>query len=337
MSQTSRPIGVIHYGLGPIGRAAAAVVAERPWLVSVGAADSDTQLVGRHLSELCEYESRDGEPQVVARLDGASRDGASVVLHCTGSTIRAVAPQLRECLELGLNVISTCEELAYPWGEDDSIARELDAVAKEHEVRLLGTGINPGFAMDYLPMALSTVAQRVDRIVVHRRQDASARRIPLQLKVGAGLSPELFAEGTVKHTIGHVGLRESAMALADAFDWTVDPVDEAIAPVLSGGHIVTDVGDIEAGEVTGIRQTLEAYVDARHVLSLSLEMAVQLADPSDEIWLFGEPDIHMKIPGGLHGDVGTASIIVNAIPALLRAEHGLRLMRDLPPMTPARP
>jgi 4-hydroxy-tetrahydrodipicolinate reductase len=334
---TRHPIGVIHYGVGPIGRAVATIVASRPWLTSLGAVDSDPETVGQHLSTVCGFESQAGDPRVVAHITDASHEGGSVVLHCTGSSFRSVVPQLRECLDAGLNVISTCEELAYPWEAHPTTALELDALARRRGLRVLGTGINPGFAMDYLPMTVSAVARRVDRVVVHRRQDASARRLPLQRKIGAGLTAEVFAQRSDRHSIGHVGLRESGSALAAAFGWTVGRCDESIEPVLSTEHLATDVGDIEAGDVTGIRQTLEAYEGERHVVSLSLEMAIGLAEPADEIWLYGEPDIHLLVPGGLHGDIGTASIVVNAIPSLLRAEPGLRVMRDLPPMTPAPP
>lgn len=332
--QSLGPVGVIHYGLGPIGRAIAEIVAERPLLRSLGAVDSDPGMIGQRLASICRLPSDANNLSVKGSIDAKPLLGVSVVLHSTGSSLAAIAPQLRECLELGYNVISTCEELAFPWGRKDSLASDLDRLARTHGVRLLGTGINPGFAMDCLPIVLSYVARNVTNIAVSRRQDAGVRRLPLQRKVGAGLTAEEFAARAAQRNIGHVGLPESAGSLARAFGWSIGDIEETLEPVLAVRDLTTDVGPIHAGEVTGLLQTLKAFDGPQLLISLTLTMAVQLEDPGDDIWLFGDPDIHASIPGGLHGDIGTAAIVVNSIQGLMACRPGLRLMQDLPVASP---
>ena len=325
---------VIHYGLGPIGRAIAQVSAGRRNLLSVGAVDSDPRIIGRDLATLCELPAGSAEVVVGGLIADEPNSGLTVVLHSTDSSLAAIAPQIRECIERGYDVISTCEELSFPWDRSDSIALELDQLARSHGVRILGTGINPGFAMDHLPIILSKVASEVSSVAVSRRQDAGVRRIPLQRKVGAGLTVDDFAARAANGTIGHVGLAESAGSLARAFGWNIERHEESIEPLVASHDLVTDIGVIHAGEATGLHQSLMAFDGSDLVISLNLEMAIQLDRPSDEIWLTGIPDIHAIIPGGLHGDIGTAAIVVNSIEGLLACPPGLRTMQDLPTASP---
>jgi 4-hydroxy-tetrahydrodipicolinate reductase len=201
-------------------------------------------------------------------------------------------------------------------------------------VAVLGTGVNPGFAMDYLPVVLSGASRRVDHVRVHRVQDAGVRRLPLQRKVGAGLSLGEF-EGLVQSgSVRHVGLPESVEAVAAAFGWELTELLDEIEPVVAERPTPSGVGEIPAGHAAGVRQRSRGLVDGREVVDLTLEMAVGLPDPRDEVTLSGDPDVTMVIPGGLHGDIATAAVVVNAIPLIARATPGLRVMAELPPPHP---
>ncbi len=331
------PIGVIHYGLGPIGLEIARLTAERAALHSIGAIDISPELVGRDLAEL----TGTGSPTGVCVTADAERafraPGSQVVAHCTGSSLARVLPQLLGCVEAGLSVVSTCEELSYPWDAQPDLARQLDEAARRHGVAVLGTGVNPGFAMDYLPVVLSGAARRVDHVRVHRVQDAGVRRLPLQRKVGAGLSVAEFEERVAAGTVRHVGLPESAHALAAAFGWRLSELRDEIGPVVAETATPSGLGEIAPGRVTGVRQTATGFVDGREILRLTLEMAVGLPDPRDEVRLTGDPDLSLIIPGGLHGDVATAAVAVNAIERLVAAPPGLRVMAELPPPRPSAP
>lgn len=327
-------IGVVHYGLGPIGLAVAALVADRPWLRSVAAIDLSPDLVGLRLGEV--RGQTPAGPVVTSRFQRT--DEAAVALHCTGSSLAGVASQILELAATGVNVISTTEELAYPWEAHAAIAADIDAAARTAGVTVLGTGINPGYAMDYLAIVLSAVAQRVDQVVVHRVQDAATRRLPLQRKVGAGMEPAAFRDAVSNGRLGHVGLSESAHALAHAFNWRLTELSERVEPICAEAPTMGAEGaTIQPGQVLGLHQTVEARADSRTVISLTLDMAVGIGPSQDRVRLVGVPNLELQIPRGLHGDLATAAIVVNAIPRVLAAPPGLVVMADLAPPTPGAP
>ena len=327
-------IGIVHVGLGPIGLAVAALVAERSWMRSVAAVDVRPELAGRRLDELCGRPAA-GAPAVapVYRADGRG----VVALHCTGSSLDRVAPQVLELVAAGLSVISTTEELAYPWDSHPELAAELDAAARRAGVAVLGTGVNPGFAMDYLPLALSAATQRVDRVAVHRVQDAATRRLPLQRKVGAGMEVEDFRAAVAAGRLGHVGLAESARLLARAFGWRLTAVREHVEPIPATEATPMAEGTVRPGQVLGIHQEAWGDAGAETVISLTLDMAIGIGPSQDRVRLTGTPDLELVVPGGVPGDLATAAIVVNAIPRVLAARPGLVTMADLAPPTPGPP
>lgn len=333
-STAPAPLGVVHYGLGPIGLEIARLVGQRSGLRSVAAVDIRPEMLGRDLAQLLTARDPPSGVVVTPASSALQTPDAHVVAHCTSSSLEQVLPQLSECIQAGLAVVSTCEELSYPWDRAPDLARRLDAHARANEVAVLGTGINPGFAMDYLPVVLSGASRRVDHVRIHRVQDASTRRLPLQRKVGAGLDRSTFDEQVRAGTVRHVGLSESAQALADTFGWTLTELREEIQPILAERSTPSGLGDIAPGRVTGVRQVATGFTHDREVLTLILEMAVGLRDPQDEITLTGDPDLRMVIPGGLHGDVATAAIVVNAMARILRTAPGLATMANLPPPHP---
>src|SRR5581483_5233372 len=133
----TRPIGMVHFGLGPIGQAVAREVATRAGLTSVAAIDVAPSAKGRTLDEVLGRLARPGSPVVVGTLAEADIAEARVALHCTSSSLRAIAPQLMELIDAGLNIVSTCEELSYPWTVAQDQARELDLRAREKGVSIL--------------------------------------------------------------------------------------------------------------------------------------------------------------------------------------------------------
>lgn len=327
-------IKVAHYGLGPIGLAVAGVVAERSWLRSVAAVDVRAELHGRLLSDLTGRPTP-GSPPVSA--DYPADAGAEVALHCTSSSLERVAPQLLELVRTGLDVVSTTEELSYPWAAHPELAAEIDQAARAAGVTVLGTGVNPGYAMDYLALVLSAAAQRVDAIAVHRVQDAGTRRLPLQRKVGAGMDADAFRQAVAEGRLGHVGLAQSAHLLAAAFGWRLTALRERIEPILATEPTPTSDGTVHRGQVLGIHHVIEADAGSARVISLTLDMAVGIGPPGDHVSLTGAPNLELQIPGGVHGDVATAAIVVNAVPRVLAAQPGLVTMADLAPPTPGPP
>jgi len=330
----ANPIQVLQYGLGPIGAAALRIVAERPALHVVGAVDVDPDKVGRDVGEVVGL----GRALIV-RVDGNAAQALQrlrpdVVVHCTGSSLEAVMPQLREIVVAGASIVSTCEELSYPWARQEALAAELDALARERGVAVLGTGVNPGFVMDLLPLVLSGVTSGVRAIHVRRVVDASARRGPLQRKIGAGITPADFTQRADRGALGHVGLRESLHMLAAGLGWEMRDITDTLEPVLAETEITTAHVRVRRGNVAGVHEVARGTTLSGKSVELDLAMYVGAPDPRDEVVIDGEPRIHMVIHGGIFGDTATAAIAANAIPVVRTATPGLRTMYELPPVTP---
>ena len=222
-------IKVMHYGLGPIGAAIVKQVAARPGFKIVGAIDIDPAKVGRDLGDVVRLPKRLGvkiSGDAAKALKAAKPD---VVVLCTSSSVKKVLPQIETVLNAKTPIVSTTEELAYPGYTHIRLARQIHALAKKKKVAVLGTGVNPGFAMDTLPIALTAVCERVDRVVVNRVQDARIRRLPFQQKIGAGLTTEQFQKKVDDGSVRHVGLTESIAMIADALGWTLDRVGDRVA------------------------------------------------------------------------------------------------------------
>ncbi len=325
-----KKIRVVQYGVGPIGGSVARLLRQKQAVEVVGAIDKDPAKVGLDLGEL--VGATDAPWGVIVSNDPAKvlERPADVVTHSTSSYLNDVAGQLLECLEAGSCVVSTCEELAYPFRKHPELAARLDAVAKESGVTVLGTGVNPGFVMDKLVLGISAASQRVDHARAVRILDASQRRAPLQKKIGLGLTPEEFREQVAAGSIKHHGLPESVAMLADGLGLEVELITETIEPVIAEEPIQSDAVEIAAGQVMGIQQVARGVAGGEEKIYLELKMAAGVKEASDTIELSGEPHIRCVIPGGAHGDIATAAVVVNVIPALLAAPAGLRTARDLP-------
>lgn len=323
-----KKIRVVQYGVGPIGASIVKLMRQKASLEIVGAIDNDPAKAGRDLGEIV-GESSWGVP-VFSEPEAAFERPVDIVAHTTSSYLRDVTDQLLACLSAGCCVVSTCEELAYPYRKHPDLSKKLDAAAQEEGVALLGTGVNPGFVMDKLVLTLSAVSQRVDWAKAARVVDASKRRLPLQKKIGAGMTVEEFRENVAGGTIKHHGLPESVAMIADGLGFALDDISETIEPVVAEERVKTEFLEVAPGQAAGVHQIARGTSGGKEKISLELKMFVGAKEPSDTIELRGEPHLSLVIPGGTHGDVATAAVVVNSIPAVLAAPSGLRTVRDLP-------
>jgi len=252
-----------------------------------------------------------------------------VAVLCTSSSLKKVLPEFEAVLKLKVPIVSTTEELAYPVKSNASAAKRIDALAKRSRVAVLGTGVNPGFVMDALPIALTAVCERVDRLVVHRVQDARIRRLPFQQKIGAGLTTEQFQKKVHDGSVRHVGLTESIAMIADAMGWALDRITDDIEPKLATVTISSEFLAVDPGYVCGIIQDGVGYRKKDPVIRLHMEAYLGAPESFDSVEIEGSPRISSRISGGIHGDVATASIVVNSIPKVLQTTPGLHTMRDL--------
>ena len=328
----SNEIRVIQYGLGPIGSAVARHAVERAGLEMVGGVDIDPAKVGKDIGEVIGlgrplgFNVADKLAQVLAQVQ------ADVVLHTTSSYFDLFKPQVIEILEAGLDIVSTAEELSFPWLAHPKEAAEIDAVAKKAGKTVLGTGVNPGFIMDSLPLDLTAICQRVDRIDVTRHMNASLRRGPFQAKIGSGMTIEAFNAKMAKGRMGHVGLPESMHMVFDTLGKKLVRYESSVEPVVADKLVKTDFFEVQPGQVRGLRQVARGYTDECEFVTLTFIAALDEGVDGDTIKITGKPNLEVKLKG-TNGDIATVAIAVNAIRRVLEAAPGLVTMRDLPIVT----
>ncbi len=324
------PIRVLHVGLGPIGLAVVRQVASRKGLTAVGAVDLDPAKVGKDLGDVAQI-GRRLRIKVSDDVDAVIRaTKPDVAVLCTSSSIAKLVPQVAAIVKRKVPIVSTTEELAYPTRARRKYARQIDELARRGKVAILGTGVNPGFIMDALPIMLTGVCESVERVHVDRIQDARIRRLPFQQKIGAGLTPEAFQARVDAGTVRHVGLAESITMIADALGWTLDRVTDEIAPKIAAEPVASQFLNVEAGQVCGLIQDGVGYRDGEPVITLHMEAYLGAPESYDAVRIEGTPPLRMKLAGGVHGDIATASITVNSIPRVMAATPGLHTMRSLP-------
>ena len=322
-------IRVVHVGLGPIGAAVARQLAARRGFQIVGAVDIDPDKIGKDAGEVAGLGRRLRVP-VTSNIGKTIRAvKPDVAVLCTSSSLRAVMPQFEEVLKSRVPIVTTTEEAAYPAPANRRLAKRIDELARKAKVAVLGTGVNPGFAMDALAITLTGVCESVDRIEIWRVQDARIRRLPFQQKIGAGLTPAQFQAKVADRSVRHVGFTESIQMIADAVGWKLERIVDDVQPKLAETVVASEFLVVEPGQVCGVIQSGTGYVGGQPLIALRLEAYLGAPHPYDSVLIEGSPRLYSKIDGGIHGDIATASIAVNAIPAVLAAAPGFRTMRDM--------
>lgn len=322
-------IRVVQIGLGPLGQRVVRYALKRSGIRVVAAVDPASGKVGKDLGRLCSLKPLG--ITVCRDLNSALRwKKADVAVLTTVSSIRMIERQIEEAARAGLDIVSTCEELAFPWRTHPRIAGRIDAFCTRYGVACLGTGINPGFLMDYLPCALSSICQKVVRVRIARIQDASERRIPFQRKIGVGLTLAKFRVKVAEGALRHVGLVESMHMIAHSMKWKLDRTAETVKPVIAEQTVTSGYIRVEKGCARGVEQIGRGYIGGQEVLRLHFRAAVGEKESFDAIEIVGDPTLRSIIPGGVNGDDATCAITVNALRVISAASPGLKTMLDLP-------
>ena len=322
---------VVQYGIGPIGSAIVKLLVKKKSFQIVGAIDIDKTKVGRDVGDVAGLQRKLG----VKVSDNSSKvfreTKADLVVLSTSSFLPAVKRQLEQITRAKLDIVSTCEELAYPFRKYPRESRALDRLAKKYKTTMLGTGVNPGFLMDTLVLTCSGVCQDVDSVVARRIQDASNRRVPFQQKIGAGLTPDEFNKNVASGKFGHIGLPESAAMIAEKLGWRLKDIQQKIEPIIADVEVSSDYITVKPGQVTGLSQAASAIDDSgREVVKFDFQASLKPPQAFDQVVINGSPPVDLIIKGGVQGDLATAAVIVNMIPKVAAAKSGLLTMAELP-------
>ncbi len=310
------------YGFGQIGRLIAKSAIKKGFEV-VGAVDVNPELVGKKIDEIDGFgELKVGQDAIIK--DSLDFEGADVVFLTTGSFLPDILPQLEECIESGFDVVSSCETLSYPEFRYPELAREINQLAVENDVSVLGAGINPGFLLDFLPVVLSATSVEVKRVRAVRSADALKRRSSFQKKIGLGMEVDEVRKKLGRELTGHVGYGESVCLIAEALNIALDDVEE-------GQEIVVARDDriVEAGKVLGLIGFGSGVKDGEEVIRVEFH-AYAGADEYEEIAIDGDNPVVWR-SSGTGGDTGTANVMVNLAKAVVNSDPGLIKISDLIP------
>ncbi|MEU7502520.1 dihydrodipicolinate reductase [Streptomyces griseofuscus] len=320
-------------GLGATGRAIASSLLQRADVEIVGAADRDPRVVGQDLGVLLGGVANG----VVVVSDPTELPAADLAIVATVSDLRKVADVLLPLLERSYNVLSICEELAYPWRSHPDLARRLDDTAKAHGVTVLGSGANPGILMDTLPLLLTALTQRVESVRIRRRTNMS-RYGAILSKFGLGLTLREFATARSRgEVVGHHGFEQAIGALAAGLGWDLDSVDvgEVEPAVVTTSPRVGDHMRIEPGQIAAVTHAARGVLKGEVVIDL--EITFGFFEPADEVAagddyrIVGEEQVvDLRSSVGFDSFLSTIAAAVNASTAVVEARPGLLSMGDLP-------
>ncbi|MDI7247350.1 MAG: 2,4-diaminopentanoate dehydrogenase [Bacillota bacterium] len=327
-------ITVVCWGLGAMGSGMAKVLLERKGVRIVGAIATRPEKAGRDLGEVLGA-GREMGVRVTNKPEEALEAGADVVLHATSSFAREIYPQLDAAMAAGSNVITVAEEMAYLRQSDPELAAEVDQLARKYGVSVLGTGINPGFVLDTLIIALTGICTDVKRVRARRVNDLSPFGPTVMRTQGVGTTVEEFKRGIERGTIvGHIGFIQSCGMIADALGWKLDEITQTREPIISNTRRQTAYVDVKPGMVAGCNHTAHAFMNGEEVITLEHPQQVlpgiEGVETGDYIWIEGTPPVNLAIKPEIPGGIGTIAIAVNMIPHVVGAEPGLVTMKDLP-------
>jgi hypothetical protein len=291
--QKERRIKVAHLGLGVIGMETVKAMATKPF------------------DELMNHVQPD------------------VILHAAGSSAAVSFDQMEPIIRSGISIVSSCEQLLFPKFREPERTKEIHALCLKHGAGVVGTGVNPGFVMDLVPICLTGVCKSVENIYVERVVNASTRRMQLQKKIGSGMDPQEFRDLFKAGKAGHAGFLESAALVCHCLGWANPELKETCEPIIADHDITTEFFKVKIGQTCGLHQIVTAEIDGDQRLKMDLKMYLDASNPHDAVRITGLPNLNLMLEGGVAGDVATVAAMVNAVPRVLKAGPGLHLMTDL--------
>jgi hypothetical protein len=330
-----KPIRVLQWGLGAMGSGMAKLLMEKNGLQIVAAVDGRADYVGKDLGEVLGIDHKLGVLVTNKPEDVLIKEKVDVVVIATTSWLKDQISDLRKILKAGINCISIAEEMADAQAQNPALANELDLLAKQNGVSIIGTGVNPGFVLDLMVVALTGGNHTVDRIEASRVNDLSPYGPTVMKSQGVGTTPEAFKAGVADGSIvGHVGFPESIHMISDALGLGVDRIEQSREPIISKVHRETPFIKVEPGMVAGCAHIGIGYCGNKEVIKLihpqQIHPNLENQDTGDYINIYGKPEIHMSVKPEIAGGIATIGVAVNLIPLIVAATPGLKRMIDLP-------
>lgn len=328
------PVRVAVLGTGQMGRQIVGILLTKPELQLVGVMARRPDRVGRDAGEVLEL-GRVLDVPISATVDDVIAHTPDLVIQATCSRLTEAEDEIVSCLQAGVDVISIAEEMAWPWAGSPEWADRIDVLARRNGATVLGTGVNPGFVLDLLVIALTGVCAEVRSITASRVNDLAPYGPTVLASQGVGLSREEFAAAVSAGTVvGHMGFPESIAMIAARLGWEIDRIEERREPIITTVPRRTPFVSVEPGKVAGCRHTAIGYGHGRALVTLihpqQIHPEAEGIMTGDTIDIDGTPHVHLEGSPEIPGGMATAAIAVNMVPSVAAAAPGLTSMAHLP-------
>jgi 4-hydroxy-tetrahydrodipicolinate reductase len=335
MEEVMKKVKAAIWGFGAMGGGVAKVLLRKQGIEITGVCDIHPNRVNKSIFELLKMERGGHDDVIVNPSIEQAILGADICVIATDSFTKKAFPKIKFVAEQGVNIICTAEEMSYPKAQSSELAAEMDKIAKENGVTILGTGINPGLMMDLLAICLTGCMTDVEEVMCKRVNSLSPFGPAVMEEQGVGLSVQAFEEGVQNGSLaGHVGFAESVGMIGEALGWKIDRFEQQMKPIVTTVDRKSAYGFARAGDVAGVNMTGQGYVNGQKKIDMihpqQIEPEAEGTHTGDYIVLKGSPEVNMQIRPEVDGGIGTIAMCVNMIPHVINSEPGLKTMLDLP-------
>jgi 4-hydroxy-tetrahydrodipicolinate reductase len=330
-------IKVVIWGFGAMGSGMAKMILSKEGFDIVGVCDLYDKIIGQSIFDVLDIKNTQDHDVIITNDIDALLDQtkADIVLLATDSFTKGAYPKIKKIVEKGINVISTAEEMAYPMANEPDLAKEMDALAKKHQVSILGTGVNPGMMMDLLAVCISGVMDTVEDMEISRINSLSPFGKTVMEEQGVGLSVDEFNRRLeAGQMAGHVGFKESVYMIAHGLGLEIVDFEQDMKPIITDIDRKSPYGFAAKGDVCGVEMSAKATLSNGKTIHMyhpqQIEPEMVGISTGDFIKIKGKPEINLSNVPEVEGGIGTIAICVNMIPHVLNANPGLKTMIDLP-------
>ncbi|MEY2431833.1 MAG: hypothetical protein QOC92_1558 [Acidimicrobiaceae bacterium] len=337
---------VIQWSTGHVGIHALRAIIRHPDLDLVGLWVHSADKAGRDAGDLGDLPATG----VIATsdVDALLALNADCVCYTATADLRPweAIDDIERILASGANVVSSSMvQLLHPKTADKAMVERLEAACREGGTTCFFSGIDPGFANDLIPIALTSACERVDTVRVMEILNYDTYDQPEVLFGTMGFAqpldhtPLLLFPGALSYAWGGV-----IGQIAESLGVEIDEIRETHEKASLDHDVKLAVGDVPAGTMAGLRFEVQGMVGGRP--AIVIEHVTRLDDSVAPEWpqgngyrieIKGSPsftvDLEMEGEDGDHntgGLIGTAMRLLNAVPAVCAAPPGMVSTFDLP-------